>query len=130
MEEGEWEERVGASDDGKKFLVGMVTVDCNKNISDSNSESGQELTKSLELHIKTTPTPDKPQIIMSYAATIIKTSMAQGHSGTTPFSTVGAARGTPDWPTDSGGDQIMQGSRNSQVRSTDVGQGAPNWPAD
>jgi hypothetical protein len=67
---------------------------------------------------------------MSYSATITMTSTAQGHSRTTPFSTVGMAGGTPDWPTDSGGDQIMQGGGNCQMGSTDLGQGAPNWPTD
>jgi hypothetical protein len=100
------------------------------NIGDSSSESRQELVKLLGLYIGTTPMPDEPQIIMSYAATITTTSIAQGHSRTTPFSTVGAAGGTPDWPTDSGGDQIMQGGGNSQTGSTDSGWGAPNWPAD
>jgi hypothetical protein len=36
-----------------------------------------------------TLTSDEPQIIMSYAATT--TSTAQGHSRTTPFSTIGTA---------------------------------------
>jgi hypothetical protein len=77
-----------------------------------------------------TPTPDEPQIIMSYAATITTTSTAQGHSRTTLFSTVGVTGGTPAWPTDSGGDQIMQEGRNSQMGSADSGQAAQNWPAD
>jgi hypothetical protein len=68
-----------------------------------------------------TPTPDEPQIIMSYTATITRT---------TPFSTVGMTGGTSAWPTDSGGDQIMQEGRNSQMGSSDLGQAAPNWPAD
>jgi hypothetical protein len=94
-----------------------------------NSESGQELTKSLELHIETTLTLDKSQITMSYVATVTKTSTAQGHGGTTPFPTVGVTGGTPDWLTDSRGDQIMQRGGNSQTGSADLGQGAPNWPA-
>jgi hypothetical protein len=100
------------------------------NISDSSSESRQELVKLLGLYIGMTPIPDEPQIIMSYAATITMTSTAQGHSRATPFSTVGVAGGTPDWPTDNGGDQIMQGGRNHQMGSTDLGQRALNWPAD
>jgi hypothetical protein len=67
---------------------------------------------------------------MSYEATVTTTSTTQGHSRTTPFSTVGAARGTLAWPPDSGGDQIMQEGRNSQMGSTDLGKAAPNWPAD
>jgi hypothetical protein len=67
---------------------------------------------------------------MSYAATIIKTSTAQGHSGTTPFLTIGVTGGTPAWPTNNRGDQIMQEGRNSQMGSADLGQVASNWPAD
>jgi hypothetical protein len=67
---------------------------------------------------------------MSYAATVTATSTAQGHSETTPFLTVGTVGGAPAWPTDSGGDQIMREGRNSQAGSTDLGQAAPNWPAD
>jgi hypothetical protein len=90
------------------------------------SESKQGLVKSLRLYIRTTPTPDEPQIMMSYAATITTTSTAQGHSRTTPFSTVGMTGGTLAWPTDSRGDQIMQEGRNSRMGSTDLGQAAPN----
>jgi hypothetical protein len=99
-----------------------------ENISDSNSESGQKLAKSLELHIGTTPTLDKSQIAISYAATVTKTSTAQGHGGTTPFSTVDMTGGTPDWSTNSRGYQTIQGGRSGQTESTDLGQGAPNWP--
>ena len=67
---------------------------------------------------------------MSYAATVITTSTTQGHSRTTPFSTVGAAMGTPTWPTDSRDDQIMQEGRSNQMGSADLGQAALNWPAD
>jgi hypothetical protein len=82
----------------------------------------------LELHIGTTPTPDKPQITISYAATVTKTSTVQGHGGTTPFSTVGTTRETPDWPTNSRGYQTIQGSESSQTGSANLEQRAPNWP--
>jgi hypothetical protein len=100
-----------------------------ENIGSSSGESEQELAKLLGLCTRTTPTPDKPQSIMSYAATITTTTTAQGHNKTTPFSTVGVAGGAPTWPTDSGGDQIMREGRNSQEGSANLGQAAPNWPA-
>jgi len=69
-----------------------------ESVSDSNEESGeQELTKSLELSIGITPTPDNPQFAMSYASTIARTATAvQSPSGASPFLTTGATGGIPN----------------------------------
>ena len=75
-----------------------------ESVSNSSEESkGQELTKSLELSVGITPTPDNPQFAMSYASTIARTATAvQSPSGTTPFSMTGATGGLPHWPVSSG----------------------------
>jgi hypothetical protein len=99
-----------------------------ESISNSSSETGQQLSKSLELSIGITPTLGEPQFAMSYAATITRISTEQSHTGTAPFSTIGAAEGAPNWPAGSGGHQIMQGGRSGQARGTGPRQGAPNQP--
>jgi hypothetical protein len=58
---------------------------------------------------------------MSYAATIARTSTEQSHTGTAPFSTIGVAGGTPNWPAGSEGHQIAQGSGGSQAGGTGPG---------
>jgi hypothetical protein len=58
-----------------------------ESISNSGKES-EELSKSLELSVGITPTPDNPQTVMSYATTIAKTSTATSPSGAGPFLTV------------------------------------------
>jgi hypothetical protein len=80
-----------------------------ESISDSSSETGQALSRSLELSVGITPTPGEPQFAMSYAATIARTSTQQSHIGAALFSTIGAAGGAPNWPAGSGGHQIVQG---------------------
>ena len=89
----------------------------------SPSEGPEELIKSLELHIGIMPTPDKPQIAMSY--TITGTSTAVGPGETGPFSTTESIRGAPNWPASSGGYQIVQGSAGSQTGNTGFRQGTP-----
>jgi hypothetical protein len=86
-----------------------------ESISGSSSETGQQLSKSLELSIGITPTPGEPQIAMSYAATITRTSTEQSHIGTAPFSMISAAGGAPNWPTGSKGHQIVQGGGSGQA---------------
>ena len=55
-----------------------------ESISESGKES-EELTRSLELSIGITPTPDNPQTVMSYATTITRTSTTTSPSGAGPF---------------------------------------------
>ena len=99
-----------------KHLVSSKTQGGNNSPISSPNEGPEELIKSLELHIGITPTPDKPQIAMSYA--IAGTSTTVGQGGTGPFSTTGSIRGAPNWPASSGGHQIMQGSAGSQTGNT------------
>jgi hypothetical protein len=89
----------------------------------SPSEVPEELTKSLELCVGITPTPDKPQITMSHA--VAGTSTAAGPGGTGLFLTTGSIGGASNWPASSGGHQIAQGSADSQVGNTGFGQGTP-----
>jgi hypothetical protein len=67
-----------------------------ESISNSSSETGKPLLRSLELSVGITPTPGEPQFAMSYAATIGRTFTEQGHTGTAPFLTIGAAIGAPN----------------------------------
>jgi hypothetical protein len=54
-----------------------------ESISESGKES-EELTRSLELSLAITPTPDNPQTVMSYATTIARTSTITSPSGAGP----------------------------------------------
>ena len=89
----------------------------------SPSEGPEELIKSLGLCIGITPTPDKPQIEMSYA--IAGTSTAADPGRTALFSTTGSIGGAPNWPASSGGHQIAQGNAGSQTGNTGFRQGTP-----
>ena len=89
----------------------------------SPSEGPEELTKSLELHIGITPTPDEPQIAMSHAITGTSTAAGPGRTGL--FSTTGSIGGAPNWPACSRGHQNAQGSTDSQTGNTGFGRGTP-----
>ena len=101
--------------------------DSSSESTESNESGGQELTVSPELSIGITLTPDKPTFSMSYAATTVaRTTTTQGHGGTGPFSTVGAAGSAPNWPASTGGHQIASGGGSGQAGSTGFGQGTGN----
>ena len=115
-----------------KHLVSSKTQGGNNSPISSPSEGPEELTKSLELHVGITPTPDKPQIAMSHA--IVGTSTTVGPGRTGPFLTTGSIGGASNWPASSGGHQIAQGSagswRISICRSRDSGvRERPHWIA-
>jgi hypothetical protein len=111
----------------KKHLVSSKTQGGNNSpiqeSINSPSKGPEELIKSLELRIGIMPTPDKPQIAMSY--TIAGTSTAASPCGTGPFLTTGSIGGAPNWPASSRGHQIAQGSAGSQTGNTGFGQGTP-----
>ena len=106
-----------------KHSVSSKTQGGNNSPISSSSEGPEELTKSLELRVGITPTPDKPYIAMSHAIAGTSTTVGSGRTG--PFSTTGSIGGAPNWPASSGGHQIMQGSAGSQIGNTGFEQGTP-----
>ena len=99
-----------------------------ESISELGKES-EELTRSLELSLGITPTPDNPQTVVIYATTIVRTSTTTSPSGAGLFSTIGMTGGVPNWPASGRGYQIAQGSRSGQAGGSGHGQGAANQPA-
>ena len=65
------------------------------------------------------PTPDQPQIAMSYIIAGASTTAGPGRTG--PFSITGSIEGAPNWPAGSGGHQIAQESAGNQTGNTGFG---------